>query len=255
MFRIFFLFHRKLLSQLSRCAWKTICQYLEVSLSDEHQPAGILSIATAGDFLNWNPHIHAIVASGAFCPDGSFVTVPLFQENVLRELFEANVFKLLVSEGLITAELIAKIRTWRHSGFHVYAGPTITDKEDAVRVGLYIVRAPASASRLQLAEDGLLKYLAKGSVPDNRCDPLFEPNGQILDPLEWIAKLTLHIPDHGAQTIRYCGRYSNVSRAKAARCAQLADHTTQAHVPKDDSESEWLKERKSTWACFDQTHL
>ena len=108
-----------------------------------------------------------------------------------------------------------------------YAGPTIAQKEDAVRVGLYIVRAPASASRLQLAEDGLLKYLAKGSVPNDRCDPLFEPNGQILDPLEWIAKLTLHIPDHGAQTIRYCGRYSNVSRAKAARCGH---------------------ERKSTWA-------
>ena len=80
-------------------------------------------------------------------------------------MFEANVFKLLVSEGLITAELIAKMRTWKHSGFHVYAGPTITHKEDAVRVGLYIVRAPASASRLQLAEEGLLKYLAKGSIP------------------------------------------------------------------------------------------
>ena len=42
----------------------------------------------------------------------------------------------------------------------------------------------------------------------------------------------------------------SVSRAKAARCAQLPDHTTQAHVPKEDSESEWLKERKSTWAAL-----
>jgi len=42
----------------------------------------------------------------------------------------------------------------------------------------------------------------------------------------------------------------SVSRAKAARCAQLLDHTTRAHVPKDDSESEWLKERKSTWAAL-----
>src|SRR3990172_2041074 len=194
MFRVFFLHHRKLLSQLSRAAWKTICQYLEVSVCEILQPAGILSIATVGDFLNWNPHIHALISSGVFRADGSFVTVPLFQENVLRELFVANVFKMLVSEGLITAELIAKMRTWKHSGFHVYSGPTITDKEDAVRIGLYIVRAPASASRLALAEDGLLKYLAKGSVPDNRCDPLFEA--------------------------------------------------------KEDSESEWLKEHKSTWAAL-----
>ncbi|HJZ12254.1 MAG TPA: hypothetical protein VJ521_08890 [Acidobacteriota bacterium] len=60
----------------------------------------------------------------------------------------------------------------------------------------------------------------------------------------------MHIPDDGAQTIRYYGRYSNVSRAKTARCAQLPDHTTQAQVPKEDSESEWLKERKSTWAAL-----
>jgi len=69
------------------------------------------------------------------------------------------------------------MRTWKHSGFHVYAGPTITQKEDAVRVGLYIVRAPASASRLQLADGGLLKYLAKAASPMDRCDALFEPNG------------------------------------------------------------------------------
>jgi len=36
------------------------------------------------------------------------------------------------------------------------------------------------------------------SIPNDRCDPLFEPNGQILDPLEWIAKVTLHIPEQGA---------------------------------------------------------
>jgi len=51
-------------------------------------------------------------------------------------------------------------------------------------------------------------------------------------------------------SIHHFGRYSNASRAKAARYAQLPDHTTQAHVPKDDSESEWLKERKSTWAAL-----
>jgi hypothetical protein len=121
MFRVFFLYHRNLLSKLSRCAWRAICQYLETFFSEDLTAGGILSVATAGDFLNWNPHIHALVASGVFRPDGSFVPVALFQENVLRELFEANVFRLLVSEGLITVELIGKMRTWRHSGFHVYA--------------------------------------------------------------------------------------------------------------------------------------
>jgi hypothetical protein len=86
--------------------------------------------------------------------------VSLLQPHNTRELFESHVYNLLVSRELIDPDLIAKMRTWKHSGFHVYVRPAIPQKEDAVRVGLYIVRAPASASRLQLTEDGLLKYLA-----------------------------------------------------------------------------------------------
>lgn len=33
-------------------------------------------------------------------------------------------------------------RQWRHSGFHAYAGEEIPDIEDALRVGLYMVRGP-----------------------------------------------------------------------------------------------------------------
>ena len=146
----------------------------------------------------------------AFRSDGSFEPILLMQENVLRELFEAEVFKLLVKKELISRELISKMRTWRHSGFHVYAGPAVTDIQDAVRVGLYIVRPSASSGRLQLAQDpGWLKYLAKGSQPHPYSDSLFEPNGQVFDYLEWIARLTSHIPDKGAQTVHYyglCGR-------------------------------------------------
>ena len=66
----------------------------------------------------------------------------------------------------------------------------------------------------QLAGDpGLLKYLARGSQPHPYAHSLIEPQGQILDPLEWIARLTSHIPDTGAQTIHYYGAYINVCRS------------------------------------------
>src|SRR3989304_3002611 len=139
-----------------------------------------------------------------------------------RELFEAHVYKLLVSKELIGPDLIAKMRTWKHTGFHVYVGPSIMQKEDAVRVGVYIVRAPASASRLQLTEDGLMKYLAKGSVPNDRCDSLFEPAAQIFDYLDWIAKVTSHIPEKGAQLLHYYGAYSNSHRGKRAKSSASA---------------------------------
>jgi len=207
MFRILFLFRRDLLGELARCAWKSIQQYLEASASNDVLPAGILSIQTAGDFLNWNPHIHSLIACAVFHPDGSFQPVPLLQSNIIQELFEANVFRLLVKKELIGKDLIAKMRSWKHSGFQVYAGPKIIDKQDILLVGLYIIRPPVSASRLQLdPQNGCLKYLAKGAIPNQLCDSLFEPAGQIFDYLEWIAKVTTHIPEKGAQLVHYYGK-------------------------------------------------
>jgi hypothetical protein len=148
MFRILFLFHRELLGELARCAWKAIQQYFEACASKGLLPAGILSIQTAGDFLNWNPHIHALIACAVFHPDGSMAPVALLQANIIQELFEANVFRLLVKKELIGKDLITKMRSWKHTGFQVYAGPQMTEKQDILRVGLYIIRPPASASRL-----------------------------------------------------------------------------------------------------------
>lgn len=81
-------------------------------------------------------------------------------------------------------------------------------------MGLYIVRAPASASRLQVTDNALLKYLAIGSLPIDPCDTLFEPAAQIFDYLEWIAKVTSHIRNKGAQLIHYYGAYSNANRKR-----------------------------------------
>ena len=202
-----------------------------------------LSIATAGDFLNWNPHIHALIACATFRPDGSFVPVPLLQSNIIQELFEANVFRLLVKKELIGKDLITKMRSWKHRGFQVYAGPKIIDQQDILRVGLYIIRPPVSASRLQVDQDnGGLKYLAKGALPNQLCDSLFEAAGQLFDPVDWIAKVTSHIPEKGAQTIRYCGAYSNSHRGRLRKRQISAG--AKAISSSQPPESEWVVQRR-----------
>ena len=60
-------------------------------------------------------------------------------------------------------------------------------------------------------------------------------------------RITLHIPDQGSQTVRYYGRYSNVSRGKAAKRAQTSDPTANS---KDVPESESLRQRKANWAAL-----
>jgi len=52
---------------------------------------------------------------------------------VLRDLFQANVLALLLRERFISTELVERMREWRHSGFHAYAGEGIPDIEDALR--------------------------------------------------------------------------------------------------------------------------
>jgi hypothetical protein len=66
--------------------------------------------------------------------------------------------------------------------------------EDALRVGLYMVRGPAATSRLHADpdQDPKVRYLAKGAVPDHGEERVSSCHRDY-DYLEWIARLTSHI--------------------------------------------------------------
>jgi hypothetical protein len=87
-----------------------------------------------------------------------------------------------------------------------YAGEEISDIVDALRVGLYMVRGPAATSRLRIdpAQEPRVRYLAKGSVPDHG-EEWTSSGHRDYDYLEWIARLTSHIPDRGTQLVHYMG--------------------------------------------------
>ena len=124
--------------------------------------------------------------------------------GALRQLFEAFIFGMLLGKGLISTDMVEKIRSWKHTGFHVYCGPPLQTIEDVLKAGYYIIRPPASAARVK-AEAGVVKYLAKqGACYDAS---LFDPPGENFDYLEWIARLTSHIPERGAQSLHYYGGY------------------------------------------------
>ena len=84
--------------------------------------------------------------------DGQFIPVTFFDVSALREMFQAHVFALLVKERMVSAELIDRMKSWRHSGFHAFAGDEIPDIDDAVRVGIYMVRGPAADVAREVVE-------------------------------------------------------------------------------------------------------
>ena len=159
-----FRYRRKLLARLALCAWKAVSAFIRDDTGQDALLAAIVSIQTAGEFLNWHPHLHILAPAGAFRRDGSFVHSPLFNPAVLRDLFQANVLALLLKERMISPELVERMKDWRHSGFHAFAGEEIPDVEDALRVGLYEELMRKSEILVAIAA-ALCVALATSSVP------------------------------------------------------------------------------------------
>lgn len=92
-----------------------------VSISDDDAlPGASIAVHTSGDFLNFHPHLHAIVSDGCLRADGSFQTLPNFDPADLQAAFQHEVLKMLKKEGKINAAVIENMLSWRHSGFNVY---------------------------------------------------------------------------------------------------------------------------------------
>ncbi len=65
--RVYFMTNRRMLSKLSRCAWKVLSTYLKAGMRyDDSAPGGVIAVQTFGDFQNFNPHLHIIATDGCF---------------------------------------------------------------------------------------------------------------------------------------------------------------------------------------------
>ena len=90
-------------------------------------------------------------------------------------------------------------------------------------------RCPFSLSRLvKVTETGQVIYKAEKDAcrafPNPQDDELTggpQRNFQILDPLEFLAEFTQHIPPKGAHLIRYYGWYSNKARGMRRKQAEV----------------------------------
>jgi hypothetical protein len=67
--RVFFKYDRKLNSILLRAAWGALSQVL--GISGERELAAIFTVQTAGEALNYHPHLHGLLADG-YWKDGVF---------------------------------------------------------------------------------------------------------------------------------------------------------------------------------------
>jgi len=157
--------------------------------------------------------MHILAADGCFSNDGFFYVPSISIDTAsLEKLFVHKIFKMLLKKNLITQRIIDLILSWRHTGFGVYCGKRIypKDKRSTENLARYIIRASFSQERMKYFPDqAKVIYQSK-----------YGKDVKEFSSLEWMAALVSHIPDRGSQTVRYYGRYSNVTRGRLKKLGE-----------------------------------
>jgi hypothetical protein len=253
-------FDRKLLGELSSCAWTCLKAEAQRLLKrDDIVPGMIAAIQTHGELLHWHPHIHVLITCGAYTPEGDFLELPQFDMDRLLVAWQDAVFTLYLAEEKIEPAVVENMRSWEHSGFSVDQSVFLPagDQAGIERLIQYMTRCPFSLSRLVKVSDiGQVVYQAEKQAcrafPDPKGDGTqagVKRNFQILPPLDFLAEFTQHIPAKGSHLIRYYGWYSNKSRGmrKKAAAAAGSDEESSTTVGAEEASS---SRSSQSWAML-----
>jgi len=210
--RVFFKFDRRLLGDLGRAALRALTRYFEFVTGSVLTPGVIAAVQTFGDRINFHPHPHFLVTEGGADKEGVFHKIPRIDDARLAELFAREVLRLLVGRELLSPEWAERILSWPHTGFNVHSLVRAKTKPEAERVGKYMLRPILALERLTLLEsDGQVGYCCGRDAERQEME--------VMDYLEFIARVTSHIPDKGQVTVRYYGLYANAHRGKVRKAS------------------------------------
>ena len=211
-----------------------------------------MTIHSFGEYLDFHPHLHALVADGLFARSGLFYVLPEVSLKPLEELFRARVITFLTGKGLLPPERARMLRGWVHSGFNIHRSRRVLpeEHEDLERLAQYIIRNPFSVEKMQVNEqDDTIVYRSG-------MNPKIRRNFEVFDPCDFIAAITQHIPDKSFQLVRYYGWYSNKMRGqrdkRAAEEAGAADNAVEVidvaeHKPRRIPSPKWRELIKKVW--------
>jgi len=155
-----------------------------------------------------HPHLHFLVTEGGVDEAGVFHKIPHIDDTRLAAIFAREVLAFLVGKELLSPEWAERLLSWRHTGFSVHSLVRAKTKSEAERVGKYMIRPVLSLERLSFLEpEGKVGYRHGQGAGDQ----------ETMDYLEFIARVTSHIPDKGQVMVRYYGLYANAHRGKTRK--------------------------------------
>jgi len=235
---------RKLLGLLSQTAYAAILKTFQALFErTDVRPGCVVSLQTFGYAGNWNPHAHALVSDGVFSPQGEFLPLPALDAAAVMEVFRRMLLQRLHQAERLSESFMHNLLSGVHPGFSLIAGPPVeagalTSLESQAS---YVTRPALAMDALKKLQDG---RLALETPPDPRTGATVVA----LDPLEWIHRITAHIPDAGRHGQRFYGAYSNRARVAISSAAghSATGAAAKTHPEQDNSDSS--TEARSTWA-------
>jgi len=141
---------------------------------------------------------------------GSFHPLPGIDSDQATIIFREKVFAMMKENNRISDGLVENMRNWHHSGFSVHNEVVIQkeDREALVRLAQYVVHASFSSEKIRYVEKtDCVMYKSKLHQGKKR-------NFEVLDAIEFLHRVCLHIPGHYEALIRYYGHYANAARGK-----------------------------------------
>ena len=218
--RLHFRYNRKLCDILFKAAWRSLSELLGV---DDAELALVLTLQTAGEALNWNPHLHGMLADGVFLEDGTlkpFDEIPL---GAIQDRFAELILAEFAKRELITDDVMSQVLSQKHTGFSVWMGDPFQDEQSDKFVARYVERGPLSLEKLSM-EDDLVVYTTKDGTTHE------------FDAGEFLALLSSHIPNTYESITRYYGYYSCRARGERKKRAPPQDNDNIAELTELESE-------------------
>ena len=194
-------------------ALRSLTRYFEVATGSALTPGVIAAIQTFGTKINFHPYLRFLVTEGGVDETGLFHKVARIDDSRLEELFAREVLGFLVGKELLSPEWAERLLSWCHTGFSVHSRVRAKTRKEAEPVGKYMIRPLLSLERLSFDEkEGRASYrYGKGPKAQEK-----------MDYLEFIARVTSHIPDKSQVTVRYYGLYVNAHRGKIKKASLAA---------------------------------
>ena len=111
------------------------------------------------------------------------------------------------------------------------------DQPAVERLTRYIMRPPTSLDRMSWDGEGEVQYRRKGG---HERPGLGEREVETFDPLEFLARVIMHIPEPRKHLIRFYGWYSNLSRGKR----RLREEAAGSTCPSGDGQAPLVRAKK-----------